>query len=732
VHAYLTNIRMTLRLMLRDRTVLFFNYVFPLIFFFMFGQLYEARQGGIVRQVVNMVLTIGVLGAGLFGAGMRTVIDREANILRRFKVAPVGPWPLVIAGLVTGLIAYIPNLLLTLLLAHYVYGMPWPERPVSMFLFVCLGTLAFRAIGSIAGSVVNSMQESQIVIQLIYFPMLMLSGATIPLFVMPQWLQILANFLPSTRFFVGMQAILSGREGIRENWTEALALLVTTVVGTFLAVKLFRWEKDEKLPARAKAWVLAVLLPFFAMGIRESYARENIVKNRILEREMQRSTTLLIKDARVFTGDGQILEPASVLIRNGRIERVFPGPAPDAKTLNAEEIEAAGRTVLPGLIDVHVHLGAPAGFYAKPEDYQPSRLLPRELAAYLYSGVTAIRSLGDPLAEIARAAGVIASGEKLGAEAFFAGPLFTAAGGHGTEYAAQIPEQFREQFNAQFVRIPKTAEEARTMVRDLKQQGVTAIKVVLEAGVAGHTFERLDLKLAQAVVGEARSLRLPVACHTGDARDVADAVALGATSIEHGSFRDAIPDATFAAMKSRNIAYSPTLAVGEAFAEIGAGSLKLMERSLVAQIGPPELLAATRSFYASPAGKEMSRGIASYPLRLDVARDNLRRAHRAGVTLVTGSDAGNPLVFHGPTVQREIQLWVEAGIPAAVALQAATSNAAHVLGAGDRIGLIKPGYEASLVILDGNPLTDPAATERISTVIFKGGRVGRAGLFDQK
>ena len=86
----------------------------------------------------------------------------------------------------------------------------------------------------------------------------------------------------------------------------------------------------------------------------------------------------------------------------------------------------------------------------------------------------------------------------------------------------------------------------------------------------------------------------------------------------------------------------------------------------------------------------------------------------------------------GPTVQREIQLWVEAGVPAAVALQAATGNAARVIGAGNRLGLVKPGYEATLLILDGNPLADPGANERISGVIYKGGRVPRAGLFDQK
>jgi imidazolonepropionase-like amidohydrolase len=101
------------------------------------------------------------------------------------------------------------------------------------------------------------------------------------------------------------------------------------------------------------------------------------------------------------------------------------------------------------------------------------------------------------------------------------------------------------------------------------------------------------------------------------------------------------------------------------------------------------------------------------------------------VTLVTGSDAGNPLVFHGPTTQREVQLWIEAGIPAPVALQAATANSAKFLGAGDRFGTIRKGLEATLLVVDGNPLLDAKALEAISSVFLKGERVDRSSLFDQ-
>jgi imidazolonepropionase-like amidohydrolase len=99
--------------------------------------------------------------------------------------------------------------------------------------------------------------------------------------------------------------------------------------------------------------------------------------------------------------------------------------------------------------------------------------------------------------------------------------------------------------------------------------------------------------------------------------------------------------------------------------------------------------------------------------------------------LVTGSDAGNFLVIHGPTVQHELQLWVQAGIPPAVALQAATANAARLLRAEKQIGSIHPGNDADLLIVDGNPLEDISATERISLVVFKGEHIDRTGLFDQ-
>src|SRR5277367_2643814 len=99
--------------------------------------------------------------------------------------------------------------------------MPPLEHPVSLFLFVMIGVMAFRAMGGIIGAVANSMQESQIIIQLLYFPMLFLGGATFPVAMMPNWLQVVAQFIPTTYLSTGITSILQGHESIWNNLAPA-------------------------------------------------------------------------------------------------------------------------------------------------------------------------------------------------------------------------------------------------------------------------------------------------------------------------------------------------------------------------------------------------------------------------------------------------------------------------------------------------------------------------------
>ncbi len=724
--AYLALIRTNLRLTFRDRTVLFFNYLFPLIFFFVFAQVMHAEQGGMINQVVNMVLTIGVLGGGFFGAGMRAVADREQNILRRFKVAPISPMPILVSQMITGILHYLPVLFLVLSISHFRYGMAVPPNLLSVTIFVIAGVVAFRAMGLIVASVVNSMQESQLIIQVLYLPMLFLSGATFPISIMPAWVQSAAQFLPSTHFFTGMQAVLGAHESLSQNLQSFGALLLAAVLGLFIASKLFRWEKEDKVRASAKVWVAGVMAPFLLIGAYQAYSKENLAKNKVLERDMRRSRSLLIRNARVFTGDGTVIENGAVLIRNGHVAKVFTGQAPDAKALKAEEVEAAGKTLMPGLIDVHVHLGAPGGVYEKPADYGNPANYSRELAAYLYSGVTAVKSAGDALDMSLKQRERVARGEWLGAELFVSGPMFTTEGGEGTQFFARLPKQIRMQVEQQTLRLPKSPAEARQQVVDLAARGVNGITVALDQGVAGALLNRMELSTLRAIVEEAHARRLPVVVDTGDARDVADAVEAGADGVEHGSLRDSLSEETLALMSQRKIAYDPTLSVVESADELRAGRTDLLGRSLVQQVAPPGLLENTRKVVQSSKPPEQFQGL------LPMAMRNLLSAYGRGCLLVTGTDSGNTLLVHGPAIHRELQLWVRAGVPAKVALQAATYNAARLLRADGRIGLIKEGHDATLLLVDGNPLEDISATERISMVLFKGERVDRTDLFKQE
>jgi imidazolonepropionase-like amidohydrolase/ABC-type multidrug transport system permease subunit len=730
--AFLAFLKIDLKLAMRNRAVLFFNYLFPLMFFFIFGYAFDAKQGSTSVIVVTMVTTIGILGSGFFGAGMRAVQEREENILRRYKVTPITPVPLLLASIVMGVILYLPTVILMLLLAHNLYGMPMPRNLFSLFLFVCVGAAAFRSLGLIIAAVVNSSQEANVLIQIVYMPMLLLSGATFPLQFMPSWLQIVTQFIPASYLVTGMSGILQRGETVLQNSKSVFALVVTLLVALFISTKLFRWEKEEKLRPSAKLWVLVVLLPFFFLGGYQAWSGQELTKAKIIHRDLNRGETRLIQNARIFVGNGKVIESGAVLVRGGKIDHVYEGSFPDAKSLNAEPIDAAGKTVLPGLIDVHVHLGASGGFPADFLKFDPSKAAERALESYMYCGVTAVRSVGDRLDYMLKLREKFGTGEKLGTELFFCGPLFTAEGGHGTEYAKYMPEAMRASFNAQFVRTPKSMEEARKQVDDLATQHVDAIKGVLESGVTGYSFNRMDVNILRAVVNEAHAKKLPVAIHCSRAADVIDAVALGTDSVEHGSFIDEIPDATIAEMKAKGIAYDPTLSVVEGFTNFAKGDTTLLKRSLVQQVTPKDLLDGTEKAATSDQFKGLREGLSHYPMSMQTGGNNLLKAWRAGVMLVTGSDAGNFLVMHGPTVQHEIELWVAAGIPVDVALQAATYNAAKLLRVDHRIGTIEKGKEASLFIVDGNPLQDVHALSSISVVLMKGEYVARREIFEQK
>src|SRR5271165_425190 len=161
------------------------------------------------------------------------------------------------------------------------------------------------------------------------------------------------------------------QEGLAANGFPALALLITMFVGLFISYKLFRWEKEEKIRSSAKLWVGAVMVPFIVLGVWQAHTKQNVAKTKMLNRQLARGETYLVRGARIFVGDGKVIESGSILIRGGKIAEVYEGEGPDPRTVKATPIEAAGKTVLPGLIDVHVHLAAPGGFEPDMSKYDP-------------------------------------------------------------------------------------------------------------------------------------------------------------------------------------------------------------------------------------------------------------------------------------------------------------------------------------------------------------------------
>jgi imidazolonepropionase-like amidohydrolase len=353
----------------------------------------------------------------------------------------------------------------------------------------------------------------------------------------------------------------------------------------------------------------------------------------------------------------------------------------------------------------------------------------RRLAAYLYSGITAVRSTGDFLHNSLDLRKEMQSGKYQGADLFTCGPLFTAEGGHPEELIKNFPSSMQTEAKSQFLRQPRSTADARRQVDELKSAGVDCIKSVLERGnPEWGTFNRLDNEIYRAVIEESKKDNRPTATHTGNADDVRIAVDAGTNSVEHGSMTDLIPADTFSEMARKQTAFDPTLSIYEALAAVRTGNLELLSRSLVQQVGPADLLTSTQNTFKHPKDRIDS---SHFTHMFEILNRNLVNAYKEGVPLITGSDAGNMLVIHGPTIQRELELWVKAGIPPALALQAATHNAAKVLRADERFGLIQKDYEATLIVVDGDPVQDITATEHINSVYLRGEHIDRSDLFDQ-
>lgn len=390
----------------------------------------------------------------------------------------------------------------------------------------------------------------------------------------------------------------------------------------------------------------------------------------------------LIRGARVFDGE-QVVGPANVLIEDGRIAAV--GPDVEAPA-GADVVDAAGMTLMPGLIDAHAHSFADA------------------LTEALVFGVTTELDMFTD----ARMAEALRAEQRAGpvtgrADLFSAGVLATAPGGHGTEYGMQIPT-ISDPAGAQAFVDARIAE------------GSDWIKIVYDDGALfGLSWPTIDRATLVALVEAAHARDRLAVVHVSTLAQARDAIDAGADGLVH-LFTDSLPPAAFIeSVRANGAIVVPTLVVLKSITGEGGAAPLAAEADLAPYLQPTSAANLERAF---PAGPDAAERFA-IPLR------TVAQLHEAGVPVLAGTDAPNPGTAHGIAMHRELELLVEAGLSPEDALRAATAAPADAFGLDDR-GRIAPGMRADLLLVRGDALSDITATRAIEGVWKAGTRLDRA------
>jgi len=265
----LTNMRM--RLTLRNKTFLFFGLIMPFGFFFLFAGVFAKGDPHAVRFLLGPVISLAVMGA-FWGLSVALVTFREQGILRRFHVTPVTSADMLASSIVANYLLILPTIIIELLLAKFIFHVTEFGDLFSLFIMVTVGVISFGSMGLVIASVTNTMQETQVLNQLIWFALIFLSGATVPLGELPKAAQAFGVFLPATYLVWGLQDAIYLSAPIWNLWKEALSLFGWALLTFFVAAQLFRWEPESKIPRKAKLWAAATALPFLLLGIWENHS----------------------------------------------------------------------------------------------------------------------------------------------------------------------------------------------------------------------------------------------------------------------------------------------------------------------------------------------------------------------------------------------------------------------------------------------------------------------------
>jgi imidazolonepropionase-like amidohydrolase len=398
---------------------------------------------------------------------------------------------------------------------------------------------------------------------------------------------------------------------------------------------------------------------------------------------------------------GKMRGPSTVVIEAKRFKEVVAGREPRP---GAQEIDLAGATCLPGFIDAHVHLSS----QTSPTQYTDKfrwNLADYVLRSTVYArrtlmaGFTTVRSVGDWKYETVALRKAIDAGVVVGPRVLTAGQAVGSTGGH-----ADRTNGYRDDLEGDpgpTVGIINGPEEAWKAVRQHYKEGVDLIKIMPSGGVLDESASgdnpQMTLEEVRAVVAAAHDYGFAVAAHAHGAEAIRRAVIGGVDSIEHGTFMN---EEDIRLMKEHGTWYVPTISAG----------MFVAEKAKVPGYYPPPVAA---------------KAAAIGPHILETAG----RAYKAGVKIAFGTDAA---VFPHGDNGHEFELMVQAGMPAAFALQAAMTHAAELLRRTDSLGSVEAGKLADLVAVEGDPLQNVSVLRKVGFVMKEGTvykRDGRAVEF---
>ena len=459
---------------------------------------------------------------------------------------------------------------------------------------------------------------------------------------------------------------------------------------------------------------------------------------------------LVITGATLIDGTGAPPRTGTTIIaRDGRIAAVEADGRID-RPKGANVIDAAGKYVIPGLADMHVHFSLGAPLSRRPDETAAV------LARYLYYGVTTILNLGasDASTESIRALRAQRAAGTLQAPYIYGtGGHLTLPGTHPVDtifplrirqaadsiLAATPPSEPANLYSLGFgISLVRTNEAARTAVRERAKGGMDAIKITIESGPAsfGDNHPVMPVEMVRAIVDEAAQYRLPVFAHVTSPDELETALQGGTAGVVHAVVDRPFPDRALARrMAAKRFVYVPTLTLFEGWlrytSDLGALDDPLRQATVsdeeINALRAPrfvETIQRRTEFVAGGKGANTKR-------HMSELLSSVGLLHDQGVLIALGTDTGNPYVFPGYAVHRELELLVRAGLTPTEALQAATRRAAEMMRADRAFGSIEVGKRADFLILRANPLDDIRNTRTLEMVVSEGRVVDRKSLLEK-